>query len=148
MLSLFMVQLSHPYMTIGNTIALIIWTFLSKWCLFLSSHQRQLFWLILSRVVPPVASRCCVHSRDASALHLLLVSSRLHLLSQPCLGLVAASVIGPGPLFSAGTCFSGNYQCCPPGFALRKPSSSQWERLCVWPHKHHLAPWHLQPRPS
>ena len=26
----FMVQLSHPYMTIGKTIALIIWTFVSR----------------------------------------------------------------------------------------------------------------------
>ena len=26
----FMVQLSHPYMTTGKTIALIIWTFVSK----------------------------------------------------------------------------------------------------------------------
>ena len=29
----FMVKLSHPYMTIGKTIALTIWTFLAKWCL-------------------------------------------------------------------------------------------------------------------
>ena len=29
----FMVQLSHPYMTTEKTIALIIWTFLAKWCL-------------------------------------------------------------------------------------------------------------------
>ena len=29
----FMVQLSHPYMTTGKTIALTIWTFTGKWCL-------------------------------------------------------------------------------------------------------------------
>ena len=29
----FMVQLSHQYMTTGNTIALIIWTFVAKLCL-------------------------------------------------------------------------------------------------------------------
>ena len=28
--ALFMVQLSHPYMTIGKTVALIMWTFISK----------------------------------------------------------------------------------------------------------------------
>ena len=30
MLSLFIVQLSHPYMTTGKTIALTIWTFVGK----------------------------------------------------------------------------------------------------------------------
>ena len=46
--ALFMVQLSHPYMTIGKTIALIIWTFVSKmmscfliWCLALSQLSFQ-----------------------------------------------------------------------------------------------------------
>ena len=29
----FIVQLSHPHMTTGKTIALTIWTFLAKWCL-------------------------------------------------------------------------------------------------------------------
>ena len=29
----FIVQLSHPYMTTGKTIALTTWTFVSKWCL-------------------------------------------------------------------------------------------------------------------
>ena len=29
----FMVQLSHPYMITGKTIALTIWTLLAKWCL-------------------------------------------------------------------------------------------------------------------
>ena len=29
----FMVQLSHPYMTTGKTIALTIWALLAKWCL-------------------------------------------------------------------------------------------------------------------
>ena len=29
-----MVQLSHPYMTTGKTIALTIWTLLAKWCLW------------------------------------------------------------------------------------------------------------------
>jgi len=32
-LAFFMVQLSHPYMTTGKTIALIIRTWLAKWCL-------------------------------------------------------------------------------------------------------------------
>ena len=32
--SLFMVQLSHPYMTTGKTIALTIWTFVSKVSIF------------------------------------------------------------------------------------------------------------------
>ena len=31
--SSFMVWLSHPYMTTGKTIALTIWTLLTKWCL-------------------------------------------------------------------------------------------------------------------
>ena len=38
-----MVQLSHPYMTTGKTIALTIWTLLAKWCLC--------FFNILSRLV-------------------------------------------------------------------------------------------------
>ena len=29
----FVVQLSHPYMTTGKTMALTIWTFVGKWCL-------------------------------------------------------------------------------------------------------------------
>ena len=29
----FMVQFSHPYMTLGKTIALTIWTFAASWCL-------------------------------------------------------------------------------------------------------------------
>ena len=32
----FIVQLSHPYMTTGKTIALTIWTFVVKWCLCFS----------------------------------------------------------------------------------------------------------------
>ena len=36
----FMVQLSHPYMTTGKTIALTIWTFSVKWCLcFLMQNE-------------------------------------------------------------------------------------------------------------
>ena len=31
--AVFIVQLSHPYMTTGKTIALTIWTLLPKWCL-------------------------------------------------------------------------------------------------------------------
>ena len=31
----FMVQLSHPYMTTGKTIALTRWTFVTKWCLYI-----------------------------------------------------------------------------------------------------------------
>ena len=34
----FMVQLSHPYMTTGNTIALTIWTFVGKECLCFFIH--------------------------------------------------------------------------------------------------------------
>ena len=34
----FMVQLSHPYMTTGKTIALTIWPFVSKWCLWFLIH--------------------------------------------------------------------------------------------------------------
>ena len=37
-LSVFMVQLSHPYMTTGKTIALIVWTLLAKWCLCFLIH--------------------------------------------------------------------------------------------------------------
>ena len=47
----FMVQLSHPNMTTGKTLALTIWTFVSKWCLCflicclrLSSHGLQETW--------------------------------------------------------------------------------------------------------
>ena len=32
-LAFFIVQLSHPYMTTGKPIALIRWTFVTKWCL-------------------------------------------------------------------------------------------------------------------
>ena len=32
------VQLSHPYMTTGKTIALTIWPFVSKWCLWFLIH--------------------------------------------------------------------------------------------------------------
>ena len=38
----FMVQLSHPYMTIGKTIALTIWTFVSKMMSFFLIHCRDL----------------------------------------------------------------------------------------------------------
>ena len=34
----FVVQLSHPYLTTGKTIALAIWTFVSKWCLCFLIH--------------------------------------------------------------------------------------------------------------
>ena len=33
-----MVQLSHPYMTTGKTMALTIWTFVAKWCLCFLIH--------------------------------------------------------------------------------------------------------------
>ena len=38
----FIVQLSHPYMTTGKTIALTIWTFLAKWCLCFLIHCLDL----------------------------------------------------------------------------------------------------------
>ena len=41
-LSVFMVQLSHPYMTTGKTIALIVWTLLAKWCLCFLIHCLDL----------------------------------------------------------------------------------------------------------
>ena len=34
----FMVQLWHPYMTTGKTIALTIWTIVAKWCLCFLTH--------------------------------------------------------------------------------------------------------------
>ena len=34
----FMVQLSHPYVTTGKTIALTVWAFVSKWCLCFLIH--------------------------------------------------------------------------------------------------------------
>ena len=34
----FMIQLSHPYMTIGKTIAMTIWPLLAKWCLCFLRH--------------------------------------------------------------------------------------------------------------
>ena len=34
----FIIQLSHPYMTAGKTIALTIWIFLAKWCLCFLIH--------------------------------------------------------------------------------------------------------------
>ena len=45
----FMVQLSHPYVTIGNTIALSIWTFVSK--------VMSLLFNMLSRIVIAVLPR-------------------------------------------------------------------------------------------
>ena len=38
----FMVQLSHPYMTTGKTIALTIWPSVSKWCLWFLIHSLHL----------------------------------------------------------------------------------------------------------
>ena len=40
----FVVQLSHPYMTTGNTIALTMRTFVSKWCLCFLIHYLGKFW--------------------------------------------------------------------------------------------------------
>ena len=45
----FMVQLSHPYMTTGKTIALTIGTFVSKWCLcFLIPCLFHNFWFFIT----------------------------------------------------------------------------------------------------
>ena len=41
----FMVQLSHPYMTSGKTIALTIWNFVRKWCLCFLIHCLGLSYL-------------------------------------------------------------------------------------------------------
>ena len=41
----FIVQLSHPYMTTGKTIALTIWIFLAKWCLYFLICCLHLSWL-------------------------------------------------------------------------------------------------------
>ena len=45
----FTVQLSHPYMTTGKTIALTIWTFDSKWCLCFLICCLGLSWLFFQR---------------------------------------------------------------------------------------------------
>ena len=44
----FMVQLSHPYMTTGKTIALTRWTFVGKmmFLLFMATHSSTLAWKI------------------------------------------------------------------------------------------------------
>ena len=43
--ALFTVQLSHPYMTTGKTIALTIGTLSAKWCLCFLIHCLSLLWL-------------------------------------------------------------------------------------------------------
>ena len=43
-LVLFIVQLSHPYMTTGKTIALTRWTFVGK---VMSQKQTQIFMVVL-----------------------------------------------------------------------------------------------------
>ena len=43
--ALFMVQLSHPYVTIGKTIDWTIWTLLAKWYLYFLIHCLGLSWL-------------------------------------------------------------------------------------------------------
>ena len=45
----FMVQLSHPYMTIGKTIALTIWTFVGKVMFLLFNILSRLVIAFLSR---------------------------------------------------------------------------------------------------
>ena len=45
----FMVQLSHPYMTIGKTIALTIWTFVSKVMSLLFNMLSRLVTVFLQR---------------------------------------------------------------------------------------------------
>ena len=41
----FIVQLSHPYMTTGKTIALTRWTFVDLWCCVVILHQDE--WVVL-----------------------------------------------------------------------------------------------------
>ena len=45
-----MVQLSHPYMTTGKTIALTIWTFFSK-VIFLLFNMLSRFVIVLNKVI-------------------------------------------------------------------------------------------------
>ena len=47
--TIFMIQLSHPYMTIGKTIALMIWTFVSKVMPLLFNMLSRLFVTFLPR---------------------------------------------------------------------------------------------------
>ena len=49
----FVIQLSHLYMTTGNTIALTIWTFVNKWCL---SFFKCCLDLSLEKTVAPYSS--------------------------------------------------------------------------------------------
>ena len=50
----FMVQLSHPYITTGKTIALIIWTFVSKWCFWIVVLEKTLQSPLDSKEIKPV----------------------------------------------------------------------------------------------
>ena len=58
----FMVQLSHPYMTIGKTIALTIWTFVSKAMFLLFKTLCRFVTVILLRSKDLLISWICIDS--------------------------------------------------------------------------------------
>ena len=61
----FMVQLSHPYVTTGKTIALTLWTFISKVRSLLFSTLSRFVILFLPRSKRPLISPC-----SSSVLHI------------------------------------------------------------------------------
>ena len=61
----FMVQLSHPYVTTGKTIALTLWTFISKVRSLLFSTLSRFVILFLPRSKHPLISPC-----SSSVLHI------------------------------------------------------------------------------
>ena len=57
-----MVQLSHPYMNTGKTIALTIWTFVSKAMFLLFKTLRRFVIAILPRSKDLLISWICIDS--------------------------------------------------------------------------------------
>ena len=56
-----MIQLSYPYMTTGETIALTIWSLSAKWCLCFLIHCLDLLWFSFQGVSPFLKFHGCSH---------------------------------------------------------------------------------------
>ena len=79
--ALFIVELSHPYMTTGKTIALTIWTFVGK--------VMSLIFNMLSRLVT------AFHSRSKCVLILWLQSPSAEILEPPKIKSLTVSIASP-----------------------------------------------------
>ena len=76
-----MVQLSHPYMTTGKTIALTIWTFVSKVMFLLFNILSRFVIVFLSRSRGLLTS--CLHSPSAVILELKKMKSLIVCIVSP-----------------------------------------------------------------